>query len=84
MKRLALLLLALPTFALAQDDEEAPPRNVLYQKATEIDFTEVDVNAALNRPSIQITFEARRTAFNFIRLRSDFSAELDDSVGEVK
>lgn len=97
MKRLALILLALPTLAFAQDgalaqddglaqeDEDAPARNVIYQKATEIDFGAVDVNAALNRPGIQIGFEVRRSVFNpLIRLRTDFNVEMDASVGDVK
>ncbi|MDP2312050.1 MAG: hypothetical protein Q8P41_04030 [Pseudomonadota bacterium] len=89
MKRLVLILLALPTFASAQETapeiDEASGRQIIRQKAQEVDFDEVDVNAALNRPSFGYVAEARRETFNpLIRLRLDFNTEMDASVGDVK
>ena len=90
MKRLALILLVLPlawsTAALAQEDEDAAAnQKVVYQKATEIDFNAVDVDAALIRPNIQLVEEQRRIQFgSLFHLREHFNAEMDASVGDVK
>lgn len=89
MKRLALVLVALPlafsAVALAQEEEAQPPRHTVHQKATEIDFEAVDVDAALIRPSIQLVEEARREKFgSLFGLRENFNAEMDASVDDVK
>ncbi|MES2641860.1 MAG: hypothetical protein V4850_20390 [Myxococcota bacterium] len=89
MKRLALILVALPlafsTVALAQEEEATPSRPIIYQKSTELDFNEVDVNGARNGPAMKFIGETSHDGFKpLIRLRTDFNAEMDASVHDVK
>jgi hypothetical protein len=90
MKRLALILVALPlafsTVALAQEEEDATTSpSVVYPKSTELDFDGVDVNAARNGPAMKFIGETSHDGFKpLIRLRADFNAEMDASVHDVK
>ncbi|MDP2305368.1 MAG: hypothetical protein Q8P18_05020 [Pseudomonadota bacterium] len=88
MKRLTLILLALPlalpAIALAQE-EDAAPRKILYQKATEIDFNAVNVDAALIGPSGGFHSESKRPIFiPMISVRSNFNPEMEASIDDVK
>lgn len=85
MKCLILILLALPGLASAQETDAAPSRKVFYQKATEIDFTALNVDAELTRPSIEFYGEHSRPKFiPMTTVRKDFNPEMEASVHDVK
>ena len=77
----ATALLALPTFAFAQDEE----RTVKYKERTEIDFEGLDVSGELVKPQGALLLDRKRASFNpLIRLRTDFNQEMAESVDEIK
>ena len=79
------LLVALP--AAAQDGGEAgvAGRPVQYQKVTELEFRELELPGELVRPSGGLVIVHKQAEFNpLIVLRSDFAAELEGSVVEVR
>lgn len=91
MKRLALILLVLPTLglsnaALAQEEEEAPPRKILYQKSQEIDFdVEIEIEGALDGPSGGLHSESRRPRFiPMTSVRENFNPEMEASIDDMK
>ncbi len=88
LRFLALLpLLCLSSTAFAQDEEEPAPskRSYRYQAQTLLEFDELDVDAAVLKPGLIPVWERKRGSFNpLIKLRSEFSAELDGSVDEIK
>jgi hypothetical protein len=83
-----LSLLSLSTSAWAQDEEggeSAEARKVQYASKTEIDFAGLDVAGELVKPSGSLIGERKRANFNpLIRLRTDFNAEMAESVDEIK
>ena len=71
----------LMALAIGQDTD----REIEYEKRTEIDFEGIDVTGALVKPQGSLLMERQRTAFNpMIRLRTDFSQEMSESVREIK
>jgi len=89
MSRLALavLIAAVPSLALAQDDEAPVPeeRTVIYAERTELEFEGLDVDGALIRPH-GVSVSVRRVGeFNpMIRLRTDFNPEIAESLDFMK
>jgi len=78
----ATALLALPSLAFGQDDEE---RTVKYKERTEIDFEGLDVSGELVKPQGALLLDRKRASFNpLIRLRTDFNQEMAESVDEIK
>jgi len=70
-------------FALAQDEEG--DRKVQYKQKTEIDFEGLDVNGELVKPSGAMVLDRKKASFNpLIKLRTDFNAEMEQSIDEVK
>ena len=68
--------------ALAQEPES--PR-IQYQDVTEVDFDGVDVNATVDRPELSYVTDRPETTFNpLLRLRRNFTAEMNASVLEVR
>lgn len=84
MRRIAIiaaLLFAQP--AKAGDEEE--DRKVVYKQKTEIDFSDLNVEAALVKPQGILTIERKQASFNpLIKLRSNFNQEIDASTDEIK
>lgn len=73
---------ALSGVALAQDAEEP---KVVYKDRTEIDFEGVEVAGELVKPQGALLLDRKRASFNpLIKLRTDFNAEMSQSVDEVK
>ena len=67
--------------ALAQSEE----REVIYRERTEIDFEGVDVSGELVKPSGSLLVDRKKAQFNpMIQLRTDFNAEMRESINEVK
>jgi hypothetical protein len=75
---------ALSGVALAQD-EEADGRKVTYKQKTEIDFEGLDVSGELVKPNSALVLDRKKASFNpLIKLRTDFNAEMEQSIDEVK
>lgn len=85
-----LLLVASAAFgfaspALAQDEEDADGRKVIYKQKTEIDFEGLDVSGELVKPQSALVLDRKKASFNpLIKLREDFNPEMEQSVDEVK
>ena len=78
---ISILFFAQP--AKAGDEEE--DRKVVYKQKTEIDFSDLNVEAALVKPQGILTIERKQASFNpLIKLRSNFNQEIDDSTQEIK
>jgi hypothetical protein len=76
--------LLLTTIALAGDevDEE---RRIIYRQKTEIDFEGLDVEASLVKPQGTLVIERKQASFNpLVKLRTNFSDEIDQSTDEIK
>ncbi|MEL6342745.1 MAG: hypothetical protein AAFV53_06405 [Myxococcota bacterium] len=87
MKRIMMLgLLTLSTAALAQQDDDKAP--IEYREVTELsedDFTGLNVDGELVKPRGAVFFDVKREGFHpMITLRTDFNAEMSDSVNDVR
>jgi hypothetical protein len=81
---LTVALLSFSGVAFAQEEGEEGPR-VIYKERTEVDFEGVDVAGELVKPQGALLLDRKRAAFNpLIKLRTDFNAEMSQSVDEVK
>ena len=79
-KKMMSLVLALLT--LAQETEE--PR-VIYKKKTEIDFEALELEGELVKPQGNLILERKRAVFNpLIKLRQDFTTEINQSIEEIQ
>jgi hypothetical protein len=91
MKRLTrplLVLAAITTFgtagAIAQEVDDSE-RKIVYKSRTEIDFEGVDVAGELVKPSGALLLDRKKGSFNpLIRLREEFSLEMENSVNYIK
>ena len=83
-----LLVLASPATAQEEEDDSSAPgegRRVTYQSVTHIDIEDVDINAIVVGPELQLLPERVRGRFNpLIRLRTDFDDAMNGSVDEVR
>ena len=67
--------------AFAQDNED----EVRYEKETEIDFEDLEIEGALVKPQGALLIDRQTATFNpLIKLRKDFNPEISTSVNEVK
>ena len=86
--RLALVTLAVLGWAapaLAQDEDSEDGRKVIYKQKTEIDFEGLDVSGELVKPQSALVLDRKKASFNpLIKLRTDFNAEMEQSIDEVK
>jgi hypothetical protein len=75
------LIVLLSSLAAAQTPEPPPAPEVRYEQRTILDFERgLELQGELVKPAISQVSEARREAFaSFIRLRSDFDAEIEQS-----
>ena len=77
---IGLLLLAAP--AMADDDDETI---VIYKKQTEIDFEALELEGELVKPQGNLILERKKANFNpLIKLRKDFTIEINQSVGDIQ
>ena len=74
---------------VAMADEPAPEpvvdRRIVYKQKTEIDFEALEIEGQLIKPTGALLLEGRAAHFNpLIKLRTDFEAEMNQSVNEIK
>jgi len=75
------LWLVLASLAFASDDE----KKVIYKSMTEIDFEDLEIEGALQRPQSALVLERKKANFNpLIKLRVNFNEEIEESVQEVR
>jgi len=68
--------------AFAADDEEG---RVVYKSKTEIDFEDLEIEGALQKPQSALVLERKKANFNpLIKLRTSWTEEISDSVDEIK
>ena len=68
--------------ALASDGNEP---TVIYKKKTEIDFEALELEGELVKPQGNLILERKRANFNpLIKLRKDFTPEINKSVTEIQ
>jgi len=80
---LGILALSVAAPAIAQDEEGE--RKIIYKTKTEIDFEGLDVSGELVKPSSALVLDRKKAQFNpLITLRTEFNAEMEQSVDEVK
>ena len=81
---LLLPLILLSSVALAQE-APASEAKVIYADRTELDFEGVDVFGQVVGPAMKLVVAQRKADFHpLIRLRTNFDAELQESVREVQ
>jgi len=77
-----MLFLVLINLAFAADDEEG---RVVYKSKTEIDFEDLEIEGALQKPQSALVLERKKANFNpLIKLRTSWTEEISDSVDEIK
>lgn len=68
--------------ANAADDTEG---KVVYKQKTEIDFEDLEIEGALERPSSSLIQDRKAAKFNpLIKLRENWDPEIDQSIGDIK
>jgi len=78
------IFLTFTSTAHADDKIKEDPK-VVYKQRTEIDFEGVEIAGELVRPQGSLIHERRHATFNpLIKLRTDFDAEMSQSVDEIK
>lgn len=77
-----LFLFMMIKLAFAADDEEG---RVVYKSKTEIDFEDLEIEGALQKPQSALVLERKKANFNpLIKLRTSWTEEISDSVDEIK
>ena len=80
-----IILIASLLFAQPAQAEEEEDRKIQYKQKTEIDFSDLNIEAALVKPQGILTIERKQASFNpLIKLRSNFNEEIDKSTDEIK
>ena len=82
-----ILTLVLPaTAALAQEaDDGQTKREVKYAERTEIDFTGIELEGEIVRPSHTLVIDRVESGFpSLVALRTDFNDEMRASVNDIK
>lgn len=82
-----MLLLLLAGIAWAGDDIERDDdgKKVVYRSQTEIDFDDLEIEGVLQKPQSALVLERKKANFNpLIKLRTDWSEEITQSVDEIK
>jgi len=82
MKKILIIgLLTYSSVTLA--DDEMP--EVVYKKKTEIDFEALELEGELVKPQGNLILERKKASFNpLIKLRKDFTTEINQSVGDIQ
>lgn len=77
-----MLFLMLISMAFASDDEDG---KVVYKSKTEIDFEDLEIEGALQKPQSALVLERKKANFNpLIKLRISWEEEIAQSVDEIK
>lgn len=82
-----MFLLVLTALAWAGDDTDRDDseRRVSYSGTTEIDFEDLEIEGALQRPQSALVLERKQASFNpLIKLRTDWNDAMSQSVDEIK
>ena len=83
MKKLLIIGLLFSAPVMADDKKEDP--KVIYKKKTEIDFENLDIEGELVKPAGALVLERKRANFNpLIKLRQNFTTEINQSVGDIQ
>jgi len=82
MKKILIIgLLTYSSVTLA--DDEMP--EVVYKKKTEIDFEALELEGELVKPQGNLILERKKASFNpLIKLRKDFTTEINQSIGDIQ
>ena len=82
----AVLALMLSGSAFAQSSgTEKRNQNTVYAERTVIDFTGVEVNVPVTRPSLTAVQERQSATFHpMIQLRANFDREMRESVSDLR
>lgn len=84
MSVIVLSLVILPVNAFAAGDDEND-RNVVYRQTTEIDFEDLEIEGALQKPQSALVLERKKASFNpLVKLRTDWNDEMSQSADEIK
>ena len=79
------LLYVLPLFLFSGTAIAQESGSVQYKEKTEIDFEGLEVEGELVKPQGALLRERSAAAFNpLIKLRTDFTPEMKQSVNEIK
>ena len=82
MKRIIFIGLLLSPEVFAEDKDEPI---VLYKKKTEIDFEALELEGELVKPQGNLILERKKANFNpLIKLRKDFTQEINQSIGDIQ
>ena len=58
---------------------------VVYKSKTEIDFEDLEIEGALQKPQSALVLERKKASFNpLVKLRTDWNEEISHSTNEVK
>ena len=77
------MFLLMISLALADEPEKEP--KVVYRDRTEIDFEAIEIEGEFVKPQGNLILERNRAVFNpLIKLRQDFSHEMQQSVKEIE
>jgi hypothetical protein len=82
---MVLILSALSSLALAQTPETASSPRVVVPPVQLLDFDPQSVTGTFTRPESNLILERKRATFDvLIRLRTDFDAEMVETLDEVR
>jgi len=82
-----MFLLLMVALAWAGDSVEKNEdgQKVTYKSKTEIDFEGLEVEGVLQKPQSALILERKKASFNpLIKIRTDWHAEIAESVDEIK
>ena len=80
-----MLLLVMSLFTAHAQETDTQEQTVKYKARTEIDFEGVEVEGQITKPDGALIRERETARFNpLIKLRTDFSPEMTQSVNEIK
>jgi hypothetical protein len=76
-----------PIAAFAGDDIvwDEDGKKVVYKASTTIDFEDLEVEGTLQKPQSALILERKKAQFNpLVQLRTNFNAEMEQSIDEIK
>jgi len=83
MKKVFIIVLLSYSAIASADDNDDPI--VRYKKETTIDFEALELEGELVKPQGNLILERKKANFNpLIKLRKDFTAEINQSVGDIQ
>ena len=81
MRKCLIACLLMYSAATTADDEP----KVVYKQKTEIDFEGLELEGELVKPQGALVLERKKANFNpLIKLRKDFTPEINQSVGDIQ